>query len=83
MNPDERWRHLEEALMSLVDSMAAQLDDMNRKILIDFIENREFGVALEWLHSIIRVRDLQLSDQQETEVQRLAGLMNIDLSKVD
>jgi hypothetical protein len=59
------------------------LDDKDRQILIDFIENREFGVALEWLCSIVVERNRQLSEQQGYEIKRLAALMKIDLSKVD
>jgi hypothetical protein len=63
--------------------MAAQPDDKNREILIEFIENREFGVALEWLCAIIMERDMEVSDQQKVEIRRLADLMKIDLSKVE
>jgi hypothetical protein len=80
---DQAWRHLEESLTDLVGSLSTVLDDKNREILINFIENREFGVALEWLCSIIIARNLQLSTQQEREIRRLADFMKIDLSKVE
>jgi hypothetical protein len=83
MDRNELWLHLEQSLTSLVNSIVTGLDDKNRAILIDFIENREFGVALEWLYSIIVERNLLLSEQQDQEIKRLAALMKIDLSKVD
>jgi thymidylate synthase ThyX len=79
---DRTWRYLETSLTSLVDSMSMALHDDNREILTNFIENREFGVALEWLHSIIITRNLQLSEQQQIEIRQLAEFMKIDLSKV-
>jgi hypothetical protein len=82
MDRNSAWLHLETSLMSLVGSMSAILGEVDRVTLTDFIENREFGVALEMLHSIIIKRNLQLSEQQETEIRQLAELMNIDLSNV-
>jgi hypothetical protein len=76
---DELWRDLENSLKSLVESMPAKLDGKNRELLNEFAENREFGVALEWLHSIIVERSIELSAQQEQEIQRLANLMGIRL----
>jgi hypothetical protein len=76
---DELWRDMERSLKSLVDSIPPKLDDKNRELLNEFAENREYGVALEWLHSVIVERSIQLSAQQEQEIQRLAQLMGIDL----
>jgi hypothetical protein len=76
---DELWRDLENSLKSLVESMPAKFDGKNRELLNEFAENREFGVALEWLHSIIVERSIELSAQQEQEIQRLANLMGIRL----
>jgi hypothetical protein len=83
MDRKELWLHLEQSLTSLVNSITTGLDDESREIVIDFIEDREFGVALEWLYSIIVERNLLLSEQQNHEINRLAALMKIDLSKVD
>lgn len=53
MDHAEEWGQLEEALTNLVGSMSSQLSLRDRGLLAEFIENREFGVALEWLHSSI------------------------------
>ena len=50
------WDELEAALNALVDGLASMIDDKNASLLRDFIENREYGVALEWLHSIVTER---------------------------
>ena len=77
---NELWHELEKSLKSLVISISStELDKHNRDLLDEFVENREYGIALEWLHSLIVERSIQLSLQQEKEIQRLAQLMEIDL----
>jgi hypothetical protein len=83
MDRNELRLHLEQSLTSLVNSITTGLDDENRATVIDFIENREYRLALEWLYSIVVERNLLLSEQQSHEVKRLAALMKIDLSKVE
>jgi hypothetical protein len=80
MNRAEECRQLEEALTNLVGSISSQLSRRDRELLTEFIENQEFGVALEWLHSSIIGNDLRPSSGQQLEIQRLAAAMNIDLS---
>jgi mRNA-degrading endonuclease YafQ of YafQ-DinJ toxin-antitoxin module len=80
MNRAEEWRRLGEALTNLVGSMSSQLSLRDHKLLTEFIENREFGVALEWLYSSIVENDLRPSSSQQLEIQRLAKMMDIDLS---
>jgi hypothetical protein len=79
MNRAEEWRQFGEALMNLVGSISSQLALRDRELLMEFIENREFGVALEWLHSSIVENDLRPSSSQQFEIQRLAKMMDIDL----
>lgn len=50
--------------------------------MVDFIDNREYGVALEWLYLLIKNRNLDVSDDQRAEISRLAAFMEFDLSKV-
>ncbi|UPK37066.1 hypothetical protein IVB18_07005 [Bradyrhizobium sp. 186] len=80
MDHAEEWGQLEEALTNLVGSMSSQLSLRDRGLLAEFIENREFGVALEWLHSSIMENDLWPSLTQQLEIPRLAETMDIDLS---
>lgn len=65
--------------MSLLESLSADLARRDQEILINFIENREYGVALEWLRSVIVEQPVQLTVRQAKEMQRLAELMNIKL----
>lgn len=74
------WDEMEAALTSLVDGLVSTIDDKNVGLLMDFIENREYGVALEWLHSIVTERKIELSAEQAAACQRLAARMGIDLA---
>jgi hypothetical protein len=75
----QRWRELESALSKLVDELSAHLGERDRFLLYDFIENREFGVALEWLHSVVAGHGIALSVAQKGEMDRLAASMGIQL----
>ena len=77
---DELRRELDGSLTSLINSISAtEIDQKNRELLAEFIENFEYGVALEWLHSLILDRKIQLSSEQDQEMRRLAQRMKIDL----
>ncbi len=47
--------------------------------MTEFIENGEFGIALEWVHSLAVNDDLRPSASQKLEIERLAAMMEIDL----
>jgi hypothetical protein len=70
---------MDEALTSLANSIAPKIDQNSRDLLAEFIENFEFGAALEWLHSLTVSKAIQLSSEQEQEIRRLAQRMDIDL----
>jgi hypothetical protein len=78
----QRRRELEAAMTKLVDGVGVHFDEKNLSLLRDFIDNREFGVALEWLHSLVASRHIELTPSQSQEVGRLADDMGIDLSQV-
>ena len=81
MDREQAWSHLEQSLTRLLVAVSPQLDDKDREFLTEFIANREFGVALEWLH-LLSSKTLELSEPQRVEVRRLADFMEIDLSKL-
>jgi hypothetical protein len=74
----QRWTHLETSLSSLLSSLASQLDPASCEMVTEFIENREYAVALEWLADANSIRGIQLSNAQQAEFDRLAKLMGID-----
>jgi hypothetical protein len=76
---EELWKRAEATLTNLVNTMSTQIDEKNLAILRDFIDNREYQVALEWLHSIVKERSLELSPGNKDEMLRLAHSMNISL----
>ena len=78
---DEFRRELTESLTSLIDSIAsAEIGQNDRNLLAEFVENSEFGVALDWLQSLLVERNIKLSAQQDEEIRKLAQRMDIDLS---
>lgn len=78
---DEVRRELEKSLISLISSISTtEIDKGSRELLVEFIDNFEYGVALEWLHSLIVEKGIQLSSKQYEEIERLAERMKIDLS---
>ena len=77
----ELWRELERRLSALLDALAVHIDGENLALLRDFVENREFGIALEWLDSLIVERTIPLLPDQAQEIERLAATMKINLDE--
>ena len=77
MTFDVNWMALLSALINSISS--AEIDQKNRELLAELVENFEYGVALEWLHSLTVYRKIQLSPGQDQEMRRLARRMKIDL----
>ncbi|HTO65349.1 MAG TPA: hypothetical protein VMM15_29330 [Bradyrhizobium sp.] len=63
----------------LLTSLASQLDPAICAIVTDFLENREYALALEWLAEAASIQGIQISEAQQAERDRLAKLMGIDL----
>jgi len=76
---NELWRELERSLTSLVQSMSTSVDKKTLWLLKDYIDNREYGLALESLYDAIVDLRTELSPHQKQEIERLAGLMQISL----
>jgi hypothetical protein len=57
--------------------MSDKLSAKDLEFLNEFIENREPGVALEWLHATVVRDSIELSAAQEQEFRRLADLLEI------
>ena len=45
-NPREHWPELQALLLGVLNQIGPALDPKNRELVADFIENREFEVAL-------------------------------------
>jgi hypothetical protein len=76
---EEKWTRSERILTTIVDSVSTEIDQKSLSIIKDFIENREYGVALEWLHSLLKERSIRVSDHHKEEMKTLARAMNISL----
>lgn len=78
-NRQQTREHLESSLSALVDSMVSNLEHKDVRILREFIDNREYGVALEWLHAVIKECSILISTEQGEEIQRIAKVMEINI----
>jgi hypothetical protein len=79
MNPRDHWIELRGLLLSLVEGLSPALDEKNSELVRNFIENREFGVAFEWLHSLVLGRSIPITFEQKEVFERLAQLMGFDM----
>ena len=73
-NSHEHWLELRGGLMSLLEALAPLLDADTQELVRDFVDNREFGVALEWLHSAVLRKKVTLTPNQAQKVQRIGEL---------
>lgn len=75
----DHWLELRGGLISLLETLAPLLDTKCQELVRDFVENREFGVAFEWLHSVVLEQNISLTGYQAQKFTELAALMGIDL----
>ena len=74
----EKWTELRQVLSAVLIEIKPQLDCGNAELIADFIENNEFGVAYEWINSVVSECKLDLSRQALEGLQQAARLMRID-----
>jgi hypothetical protein len=78
-NSRDHWLELRGGLISLLETLAPLLDADTQELVGDFVDNREFGVALEWPHSAVLRKKISLTAYQTQKFDELAALMKIDL----
>lgn len=71
----ERWAELEKTLLAVLAQMSSDLDERNHELLSDFIENREFEVALTWLNSLVEERGITISSDTRRAMDHAKSLM--------
>lgn len=76
---DQTRKETEDRLRELINGLSKNIDQDDLSLLLDFVENREYGVALEWLHNLVIERGILLSNEQSQLVEQLARQMNIRL----
>jgi len=77
-NQHDHWFKLQDLLLLLVDDLSSSIDQKNLQICREFIEHREFGVALEWLWSVAMENNISVSETQKCSFHHLAELMGMD-----
>ena len=76
---EERWSRLERELTRLVNLVERKLDQRNTELLRDFINNREYATALDWLYAVLTERLINISPEEMAIMARLAEDMGIKL----
>lgn len=71
----DNWPEIEKRLLNLLHKSKDYLDDINTDVLEDFIENREYGVAYEWIVSLVAEGKLVLDLETATELSAAGNLM--------
>jgi hypothetical protein len=75
-NRREHWPALKDGLMLLFDLLSPRLDRKDSAIVEEFLDNQEFGLALEWMYCAT----IELSKSEREHCDRLARLMDMSLN---
>jgi hypothetical protein len=68
---EEKWAKAEAALRELLDRVRGRLDDENIRDIEDFIENREYEIALDWLTGVCETKSIVLDEKSLQIVESL------------
>ena len=74
----DRWVKIRAKLDELLELLDSELAREDKELLRDFIENNEYGVAVDWIRSIISERDLSISAQAEDCLDVAEAMMSLD-----
>ena len=64
--------------MVLLEDVRREISEANYQEVSDFIEHREFGIALDWICAAIRKEGKELSAEQRELVKTLSEDMKLD-----
>lgn len=76
-NRREHWGELQELLTNILAAVEPALDQRNRELVSDFIENREFEVALTWVESLIEEKSIPVSVETSDAIDAARALMTL------
>lgn len=74
---DERWRLLSQLISAAIESVRPSLTEEDADLLDDFVENREYEVAYEWLASLHARGAVQVSADGKRSLIQAAELMGL------
>lgn len=75
---DEKRETLATALQDVLEHFRSELSEPQIADIECFIDNFEFGVALDWLMSIVETQGLPLSSAARDDIKKALGLMHQD-----
>jgi hypothetical protein len=56
----EAWVRIRNTLFEAVRHMDGWLSDFDKELITDFIENNEYGVAIDWIDALAAKRSLDV-----------------------
>jgi hypothetical protein len=71
------WSELEMLLSQVLDDIDGAIGMRDTKLLREFIESREYGVARDWLRSVLSERNIAISNSSEQKLRQAESLMGI------
>lgn len=73
----ELWERLDGTLRRALDQLRDTLRPRDSELIADFIDNREYGVAHEWLSSAINESGSAVPAEAQAALAEAARLMNL------
>lgn len=77
--PRENWPELSALLLRAFEQIGPELGAKDRELVAEFIENREFEVALRWITQAAQAQGIVVSQQTFSDLSRAATLMGLEL----
>jgi hypothetical protein len=74
---NSQWGELERLLGAILAEIGAKLPPDQLMLVEDFVDNREFGVAYDWLASVLEGAGLTVSREIAERLNRVAALMGV------
>ncbi len=60
---DKHRQQLTDILWRALEGIAPKLPEADRELIADFVDNGEFGVAAQWIESIVQAEKLEMPPQ--------------------
>ena len=71
------WERLDALLRRALDQLGEELPVSTRELVIDFIDNREYEVALDWMSSVASASGATVPREAQAALDEAAKLMGL------
>jgi hypothetical protein len=73
------YDEMRSRLFALIQSVSTSMSHRYRELVLDFVENNEFGVAIHWINMVLKSKLLQLDEEVRSEMVSIAEATRTDL----